>query len=161
MAKDKRKIYKVNLWLCSDDVKIDIDEYTIKRKGESSIQTEEGEVLYTYDLDNPSDSVMVCENSINVSLLTEDLINIDKEIERVIEAGRKRVDLEMSYLNEMHEQLNSLKQAEDLITLRTRHRGWFYVKNSESSISLKPWLEERETIPLQNYINNTSHQSQG
>lgn len=155
MAKQKRKIYKINLWLYSEEVKVDIMEFTIKRRGTESISTIEGEVLYLYDYNAPSDGIILGDNCIHVSMLTEDFLSIDKEIEKMIEVGRKRVDMEIAYLQEMHKQLDTLNKYENRVFFNTRGSGWYYVEKDAKGIKLRSWNKEKGAVAADDYINKT------
>lgn len=152
MTKTKRKIYKINLWLYSEDVVVDIEEYTIKRKCKSSIKTYEGTELYTYNYNIPSCGTIIGESAIHVSMVTEDFTNINSSIEKMIEEGRKRINLEIKLLNDMDKQLDLLEKFDKGITFVTNKKGFYHVEKVESDMILKPFNKGKEPISIKNYV---------
>lgn len=148
MLKAKRKIYKLVLWLYSDNAKLDIDEFNIKRKGSDSIQTEDDEKLYCWMIDKPEGGIVVGDNCIEVEMLTENLKNIDVAIQIMIEEGRKKINEQIKDFNNMYGELNLLGNYEKDIFLHTKEEGYFKLKKNDSEILASPFRIDMKDINI-------------
>jgi hypothetical protein len=151
MPKAKRKIYRITLWIYSDDAKVDIDEFHIKRKGEESIQTEEGEVLYCHMLNRPSSGVILGENYIDVTMLTEDIRNLDEAIKIMVEDGRRVINEQIKDFNSMQSELDHLGKYEREIFMTSKDKGYLHIKKEEDEIVAIPFRVDIEPIKMKDF----------